>query len=78
MSTRTRKQIKEEYDEVQSKLISLSSDLVVLRNELDNLVANPNSSIAGRFVIFDKLNKYNELLDKLGIKKVKLIEEYNS
>jgi len=78
MSTRTRKQIKEEYDEVQSKLISLSSDLVVLRNELDNLVANPNSSIAEKFVIFDKLNKYNELLDKLGIKKVKLIEEYNS
>jgi len=78
MSTRTRKQIKEEYDEVQSKLISLSSDLVVLRNELDNLVANPNSNIAGRFVIFDKLNKYNELLDKLGIKKIKLIEEYNS
>lgn len=82
MPTRTAEQIKKEFDEVQHKIFLLSNDLVVLRNELNNLIEDTQSDIITKLdkkiIIFDKLAKYNENLTKFGMEKLKLIEEYNS
>lgn len=89
MSVRTLEQIKKDYDEVQNKIILLSNDMVVLRNEFEILLTDATNTtninitdvvarIHKKYIMFDKLTKYNEDLDELGIKKIKLIEEYNS
>lgn len=81
MSTRTREQIKKDYDEVQDKIILLSTDLKNLRNELEELMKDVESDFIGRLdkkiILFNKLEKFNEQLDELGLKKLILIEEYN-
>lgn len=89
MSIRTLEQIKKDYDEVQNKIILLSNDLAVLTNEFEILLTDATNTtninitdaiarIHKKYIIFDKLTKFNEDLDELGIKKIKLIEEYNS
>lgn len=81
MSTRTREQIKKDYDEVQDKIILLSTDLKNLRNELEELMKDVESDFIGRLdkkiTLYNKLEKFNEQLDELGLKKLILIEEYN-
>jgi len=81
MSTRTREQIKKDYDEVQDKIILLSTDLKNLRNELEELMKDVESDFIGRLdkkiILYNKLEKFNEQLDELGLKKLILIEEYN-
>jgi hypothetical protein len=82
MSHRTIEQIKKDYDEVHNKIILLSYDLKVSRDELDNLVKDDTTDVITKFnkmnIISDKLVKYGEQLNEHGIKKIKLIEEYKS
>jgi hypothetical protein len=82
MSHRTIEQIKKDYDEVHNKIILLSYDLKVSRDEIDNLIKDDTTDMITKFnkmnITSDKLVKYGEQLNELGIKKIKLIEEYKS
>jgi hypothetical protein len=87
MSHRTIEQIKKDYDEVHNKIILLSYDIKVLRDEIDNLIKDDitnatDTDMIAKFnklnIISDKLSKQDKQINELGIKKIKLIEEYKS
>lgn len=83
MSVRTLEQINNDYNKIQNKITSLSSDIKTLRTELERLVENTDIDDHEHFIIevastLDKLRVYENYYVELSTKKIKLIEEYNS